>query len=327
MSRREKKNNSWENLSGFLYAHRGFFEEPRSVSGKLAGLQKEPVWREDLQNWRKQGKRVIPENSMAAFRRAAAHGCGIELDVHMLSDGTLAVIHDSSLFRVTGLKREVEDLTVQDLSSIYLLETRQTIPLLSQVLDLYTSPQALSDRLDIRCKAPEEGSGPAEREGGQSARLLHLPMIIELKAEHNVRQLCEGVMELIDRYPSLNYCIESFDPRVVFWFRKHRPDVIRGQLTENFMKSREAVHRWGRLLTFWMWSVAPDLLSRPDFIASKFADRKNPFIRLSHKLGVKQVNWTIKNEDDLETVNREGGLSIFERFMPKILQTQEQEKG
>lgn len=93
------------------------------------------------------------------------------------------------------------------------------------------------------------------------------------------------------------------------------------------MKSREAVHRWGRLLTFWMWSVAPDLLSRPDFIASKFADRKNPFIRLSHKLGVKQVNWTIKNEDDLETVNREGGLSIFERFMPKILQTQEQEKG
>lgn len=33
----------------------------------------------------------VPENSLAAFRRAIRHGYGAELDVHLLRDGTLAV--------------------------------------------------------------------------------------------------------------------------------------------------------------------------------------------------------------------------------------------
>ena len=40
-------------------------------------------------------------------------------------------------------------------------------------------------------------------------------------------------------------------------------------------------------------------------------------MRLRHRLGVRQVNWTIKNHRMLEHVDREGGLSIFERFIPK----------
>ena len=43
-----------------------------------------------------------PENSMAAFRAALEKGYGIELDVHLLKDGTLAILHDSDLKRVTG---------------------------------------------------------------------------------------------------------------------------------------------------------------------------------------------------------------------------------
>ena len=40
-----------------------------------------------------------PENSLAAFKEAVESGYGAELDVHLLKDGNLAVIHDSSLFR------------------------------------------------------------------------------------------------------------------------------------------------------------------------------------------------------------------------------------
>ena len=36
-----------------------------------------------------------PENSLAAFRNARDHGYGVELDVHLLADGHLAVVHDS----------------------------------------------------------------------------------------------------------------------------------------------------------------------------------------------------------------------------------------
>ena len=85
----------------------------------------------------------------------------------------------------------------------------------------------------------------------------------------------------------------------------------------NFCRSREAVRKWGYIMTFGMWCGAPDILSRPDFISSKFRDRRNLIMRLRHRLGVKQVNWTIKNHRQMANVDKEGGLSIFERFMPR----------
>ena len=51
-----------------------------------------------------------PENSMAAFRAALNQGYGVELDVHLLRDGNLAVIHDSLLKRTTGEEGRVEQL-------------------------------------------------------------------------------------------------------------------------------------------------------------------------------------------------------------------------
>ena len=46
----------------------------------------------------------IPENSMAAFRRAAAHGLAVEFDVHLIADGSLVIFHDEQLERETGVK-------------------------------------------------------------------------------------------------------------------------------------------------------------------------------------------------------------------------------
>lgn len=57
----------------------------------------------------------VPENSMAAFRKALQHGYGIELDVHLTKDGQLAVIHDKSLKRTAGVDAEVSDLTMEEL--------------------------------------------------------------------------------------------------------------------------------------------------------------------------------------------------------------------
>ena len=73
---------AWEVLKNFRYAHRGYHNKP-----------------------------TVPENSMAAFRAAAERGWGAELDVHLMKDGNLAVIHDSSLKRTAGADVEIEDLT------------------------------------------------------------------------------------------------------------------------------------------------------------------------------------------------------------------------
>ena len=312
-----KKNNVWENLTGFRYAHRGLFRQPWSASRKHpaaesvargplgligtkpAGRTEEISWKDDIALWKAEGRRIVPENSMEAFRLAVRNGFGSELDVHLTADGCLAIFHDDNLMRITGIDGRIEDMTWPELSKVRLLDTGHRIPLLEEALDLYTSKAALTGRKDARSPAP-----------------LHLPVIIELKAEGNASDLCRRVMETVDRYPTLNYCIESFDPRVVLWLRRNRPDVIRGQLTENFMKSKEAVRQWGHLMTFGMWSVVPDILTTPDFISSKYADRRNIFIRLSHRCGVKQANWIIRNQKDMEIVDGEGGLVIFERFAP-----------
>ena len=57
------------------------------------------------------------------------------------------------------------------------------------------------------------------------------PMIIELKTGRRNDELCEKGLALMRAYNG-PYCIESFDPRIVRWFRKNAKDVLRGQLSD-----------------------------------------------------------------------------------------------
>lgn len=223
-----------------------------------------------------------PENSMAAFRSALQHGYGIELDVHLLKDGNLAVIHDANLKRTTGREGYIEDLETQDLWQYPLEGSAQVIPTFKEVLDLY--------------------DGKA-------------PLIVELKVERNNQaQLCEAVCNMLDNYKGL-YCLESFDPRAVYWLRKNRPDLIRGQLTENFFKSRSSILPW--YLKLCLTCQLFNFLTRPDFVAYKFADRKRLSNTLIKKLwGAGRVTWTITNREDFATAKKEGWIPIFEGFMP-----------
>ena len=62
----------------------------------------------------------IPENSLAAFRRAAEHGFAIELDVQLSRDGEVMVFHDYTLDRVCGKAGRPCDFTAAELSQISL---------------------------------------------------------------------------------------------------------------------------------------------------------------------------------------------------------------
>ena len=240
----------------------------------------------DLEGWNYAHRGLhgngIPENSMAAFRAALDGGYGIELDVHLMKDGKLAVIHDASLKRTAGADVKIEDLTEADLANYPLEGTEQTIPLFSQVLELY--------------------AGKA-------------PLIIELKAERgNHAALTKAVCDLMDGYTG-PYCMESFDPRCVFWLTKHRPDIIRGQLTENFVINKRSP--LPMVLKFILTHQLENFLIRPDFVAYKFADRKTLSNFLARKVwGAQGVTWTITSQEDLDTAVAEGWLPIFEGFRP-----------
>ena len=97
----------WEKLEGFRYAHRG-----------LHGPG-------------------VPENSLAAFRRAAEAGYGAELDVHLTRDGRLVVIHDGDLERMCGVPGRVAEKTAEELAALRLAGSEEHIPLLEEVLPLF----------------------------------------------------------------------------------------------------------------------------------------------------------------------------------------------
>lgn len=241
----------WKNLLSWAYAHRGLHG---------AGL---------------------PENSMAAFRAAVAHGYGAELDVHLLSDGGLAVIHDSTLIRTTGALGRVEELTTKQLPLFQLEGTRETIPEFTQVLRLF------------------EGKAP---------------LIIELKVENNANALCEAVAKTLDGYKGF-YCIESFHPQVVAWFRRNRPNVIRGQLTENYFRTDDT--ELPGILKFILANQMTNIWTRPDFVAYRNADRKNISNLVARKLWkMRGVAWTIRSKAEYDAAVSDGWIPIFENFKP-----------
>lgn len=116
---------AWATLRQFRYAHRGLHD-------------------------REQG---IPENSLAAFRRAVEQGFGAELDVHLTKDGRLAVIHDDSLLRTAGADVKASELTAAELGQYRLEGTDEKIPFLEEVLPLFEGKAPLIVELKVEGNA------------------------------------------------------------------------------------------------------------------------------------------------------------------------------
>lgn len=65
------------------------------------------------------GSGLAPENTLAAFDRAAALGVdGLELDVRLTRDGAVVVHHDPSLDRTTNVQGLVESRTADELARV-----------------------------------------------------------------------------------------------------------------------------------------------------------------------------------------------------------------
>lgn len=245
--------------------------------GKASGEKKAPFFGANIAHrGLHRADRSVPENSLAAFRDAAENGYAIELDVHLTADDRVVVFHDDSLRRVCGVEQDVEALTWRELRDLRLDGTGEHIPLLSDVL--------------------------AEVRG-------RVPIVVELKTSPRRRELCERTWELLRAYNG-DYCIESFDPRIVRWWRLNAPGVLRGQLSctrEQFGESATPVQ------AFFLSRLLCNFLGRPQFIAYGLDGRKPLLVRLVEKMGVMRFCWTShdwKNEVSNDAV-------IFEFYRPR----------
>ena len=221
-----------------------------------------------------------PENSLAAFARAVDMGYGIELDVQLTKDAKLVVFHDDDLDRMCGVDVRISDVTYQKLRQYRLLESDQKIPLFQEVLEVI---------------------------GGK------VPLVTEIKPEPRLIDACRLTHATLSRYDG-PYCVESFDPRALLWYRWRYPDIMRGQLSDDF--SQDPVT--GVAPADWALSnMALNGVTWPDFVAFNHLHataRALTFWR--HVLGCPLVAWTIKSQAELDAAKDLFDVFIFDSFIP-----------
>lgn len=224
-------------------------------------------------------KTDAPENSMAAFRKAVEAGFGIELDIQLSKDKVPVVFHDFTLKRVCKAEGKVRDYTLQELQEFRLFESEEQIPTFAEVLEL----------VDGR-----------------------VPLIVEFKGENTDISLCPIADKLLCEYNGL-YCVESFNPLMVIWYKKHHKEIFRGQLSEKFFShgKKSAFH-------FVLENMMLNFLSKPDFISYKCTDYDALSRRLCCGLfKAAAVTWTIKSTEELKEMQKHFEIFIFEGFLPE----------
>ena len=220
----------------------------------------------------------VPENSLAAFSLACESGFGIELDVQLSSDGEVMVFHDATLVRMTGCEKKLCELSAEELQSLRLKDTDETIPTFRQVLKLV---------------------------GGR------VPLLIELKGESTKVDLCPKVASLLKDYEG-PFCMESFNPLLVRGIRKCLPGIPCGQLYTNLCRDQKKRSLRNILLT----SMALNFLARPHFIAYNQLDRNSFPVRLATEFySAPKFVWTVRSEEELTRARSLEECAIFEKSL------------
>lgn len=222
----------------------------------------------------------VPENSLTAFGLACKAGYGIEFDVHITADEKLVIFHDSALSRMCGVGGNVEEKTLAELKSLTLLGTDEKIPTLEETLAL----------IDGRA-----------------------PLIVEIKGEKITdTRVCELSQKVLSSYRG-KWCMESFNPFYVRWWKKHGKNVVRGQLA---CKMRGGKGFLDHAKNFILENLLLCVLSRPDFVAYDVNGRKQPSFRAARALGAYPVAWTIRTDEDRKNAEENFEAVIFEQIRP-----------
>lgn len=220
----------------------------------------------------------FPENSYLAIQRAVEAGYGVEFDVHLTKDLIPVVFHDDTLLRLCGVDDYLRNYTYAELQKFHLYDTDQTIPKFEDILHMV---------------------------GGR------VPLVIEYKVENNANLLCKICNDLLMEYEG-PYCIESFHPSAVHWYKKNRPDIVRGQLSEDFTKEKFTFP------LFLLSHLVGNFYGSPDFISYNCKHYKELSRTLcKHLYKSLSVAWTVRSQKELNIVRKHFDSYIFENFIPE----------
>lgn len=223
-----------------------------------------------------------PENTPAAFIAARKAGFGVELDLRLTADGETAVFHDAHLERLCGHVGRIETLAAADIGCLPVLGSEQTVPMLKTALEALDGAPVLCDI---------KGRGIRDR-----------------------LRVIRAAWPILQRYPG-PVMIESFDPFVLIWARRHQPQMLRGLLA--------TPHNSFFLPT--SISLLFCRLTRPDFIAYNCGQAPSVLYllcRLLYKPAA--IAWTVTGPDvERKAIRRHYDAFIFEGYDPREPQKEE----
>lgn len=166
----------------------------------------------------------IPENSLKAFEKAIELNYPIELDVQLTKDNVLVVFHDFNLTRMTNKTDYIQDMNLEEIKEITLLETKERIPTLREVLELVNESVLLD---------------------------------IEIKNTNRIKDTCKTLMNELSSYN--NFIVKSFNPKIVRYIKNNYPNIEVGLLITNETKNK----LYDKLLTsdFVLKYAKPDFIA------------------------------------------------------------------
>lgn len=218
-----------------------------------------------------------PENTLEAFALAAQLGAdGVELDVHLSSDGEIVVIHDERVDRTTNGIGLVSEMTLSQLKALNAcngmggLTAHNTIPTLREVYELL-SPTGLMINTEIKTDALLydgicEKLTALEKETGMEGRIIY----------------------------------SSFNHNTILEMKKVNPDAKTGLLYVEALANPWAYAK----------SIGADAL-HPD----KFSTLNYPEImEICNQQGIETNIWTVNTAEDLEFLMRHGATSVITNY-------------
>ena len=110
-----------------------------------------------------------------------------------------------------------------------------------------------------------------------------VPIIVELKCDSDIGRLENEVTKYLDNYNG-EFAVKSFDPRRVRWFKKNRPNYIRGVLfTDKGDYPLYLIYLYTKFLV------------KPDFISVRYTCLNKKYIKRYRKK-VLVLTWVIRNK-------------------------------
>ncbi|MAD61904.1 MAG: hypothetical protein CMH49_10410 [Myxococcales bacterium] len=225
----------------------------------------------------------VAENSLPSFEAAIRHGFGIELDVHLSSDGIPMVFHDEELGRMTGVEGEICEYSYEELKSLKLIPGHAKIPSLEESLKLIN---------------------------GQ------VPILVEVKNYGKlIGPLEKAIAEVIKDYQG-PLTVQSFNPMSLKWFYKHMPHIPRGLIAYSFPVEEVPMKASTRFL---LKNLLFAPICKPHYVAYEHQDLARHRLRRLHRMrlrGTPLLVWTVRTQEHANLALKRADNIIFESFLP-----------